>query len=562
MKLIKLHVKNFGSYRELDFDLANKGLSLIHGATGSGKSTLQDVPCWILFGETAKGGNADEVKSWTAQQPTEGQLTVEVSKGDYIEIYRSRGRAGQNDLYWVEKNGTRRRGKDLTETQGLLNARLGFDSTLYTTSAYFSEFAPTANFFLAKARERREILEHIANLDLPVLLADAASNARKGAKKELTDMDAAAKYQQGRLEQTTRHLKQTMASYEQWTENQKSKIESLKVQSELFEVQKASKIEALVTRAQAWEHNRSAGIDAALQKAEEIKRKITPTGEIESKIAQAEAEATCNVCGSPSKEAYAQIKKYNTKLMENQKLQASIQQALDKVKQLEAEVNPYDDQIVRAKGETNQLVNQISSMLTEENPYLSQVERLRHDEAEAKAAIGEVKASIEKKEHEVLTYTQIYNLSLELRGKLLTQAVSTIESKTNESLERYFDSEFRVILALDADKVDVLIKKGGHDCTYTQLSKGQRALLKLCFMTSVMDSAANRAGVHFDTLFFDEALDGLDSELKVKAFDLFSAMEREHGSIFLIDHSTEFKSMFTNQYHVELVGDYSHVREA
>lgn len=46
--------KNFASFRELEFDFSNKGLTLIAGPTGSGKSTLLDAPSWCLFGVTSK----------------------------------------------------------------------------------------------------------------------------------------------------------------------------------------------------------------------------------------------------------------------------------------------------------------------------------------------------------------------------------------------------------------------------------------------------------------------------------------------------------------------------
>jgi DNA repair exonuclease SbcCD ATPase subunit len=66
MRILSCQAQNFGSYKELNLDLADIGLSLVYGRTGSGKSTLPDVVAWTLFGTTAKDGAADDVRSWQA----------------------------------------------------------------------------------------------------------------------------------------------------------------------------------------------------------------------------------------------------------------------------------------------------------------------------------------------------------------------------------------------------------------------------------------------------------------------------------------------------------------
>ncbi len=89
--------------------------------------------------------------------------------------------------------------------------------------------------------------------------------------------------------------------------------------------------------------------------------------------------------------------------------------------------------------------------------------------------------------------------------------------------------------------------------------KGQRQMLKLSFVLSVMAAASNKAGVHFDNLFFDEALDGLDTDMKVKAYGLLEELATRHGSVLVIDHAPEFQALFDRRYHVTLDGDHSHI---
>jgi DNA repair exonuclease SbcCD ATPase subunit len=86
-------------------------------------------------------------------------------------------------------------------------------------------------------------------------------------------------------------------------------------------------------------------------------------------------------------------------------------------------------------------------------------------------------------------------------------------------------------------------------------------MLKLSFVVSIMAAAQNKAGQHFDALFFDEALDGLSSDLKVKAFGLFEELSKEYGTIMVVEHSPDFQNLFERRFHVELQGDNSVIEE-
>lgn len=567
MKLGNCTATNFGSYKEFEIDFSNNGLALIYGPTGAGKSTIPDVPNWILFGQTAKGGAADDVKSWQGDGPTQGTLEVETNNGQ-ITVTRIRGSAKQNDLYWVEasKPDVLVRGKDLADTQKLLIARLAVDQDSYIAASYFHEFSSAGTFFTAKAKERREIFEGIADLSLPARLAEASSAHRKVAKQELVDKNQKLVYTEGRYNQLLATAEQNKKKAADWEIKTENEIKRLTVCLSDFATEKASKIKVYTKKVEEFETERQAKIDQLVQQIENTDGVEKAIEEQTAELSRLKAKETelklirCKACGGPTgakqiDEVRAEMDKVGQLLNSNRYVAKERKSLLEALRHENDKYNFFTEQLEQAKEWVNPYEEQLAKAKQVKNPYTS-----TQDETEVKTIKKEIDAL--KKEVEALTrryeaLNRLYDLTGDLRGELLKRTVKQIELSTNRYLENYFDAELKVEFTVEGDDLDVTLQKSGYECAYKQLSKGQRSLLRLCFVVSIMQAASNKSGAHFGTLFFDEALDGLDSELKVKAFSLFSELETSHDSVLLIDHAPEFQQMFTKRYSVSMSEDIS-----
>lgn len=559
MRLKTCSVKNFASYSSLEFDFSSLGLALVFGPTGSGKSTLQDIPCWCLFGVTAKNGAVDEIRSWQSPgEPTTATIEVELPDGD-ITVTRVRGKASENDLYWTDAKDpdNKHRGKDLTETQKLLEKRLGVSADIYLTGAYFHEFSPTGAFFTAKAKDQRALFEQIAPLAFPALLADKASEHRKVAKSDLSACNLALAKIMGKLEQLTESRKDAERTARAWNREHADTIALLEAKRVNFDEEKRTKICALQTRIDSWNEAQGTSIDKTIAKIEELESKLENPADCEAAAQLAEDSARCITCGALPDSAQAILDNLREHARKN------IARA-DKIEDLKAALsrelevtNPFIVQRELAERSENHFAAQIDAELVKTNPLDGQTGKLDLSVADTTGKLQLTKDQCKALEARVADLTQLYDLSAQLRGELLRKAVREIEAATNRYLETYFDAELRVSFALDGDDLEVSIQKSGFDCVYRQLSKGQRQLLKLSFSVSVMQAAANAAGVHFDNISLDEALDGLDADLKVKAFGLLEELSTEHGTVLVIDHSAELQSRFSVRYRVQLEGDES-----
>lgn len=502
VRIIRVQASNFASYKEIDFDLSGQGLILIHGATGSGKSTLCDLVPWILFGTTAKNGSVDEVLSWPGDVVTEGRAVLDLGDTS-LWITRTRGK-GKNDLSFIIDGvwENPKRGKDLQDTQKLINNLLGIDANLYLSGAYFHEFSTVASFFITTAKNRRLICEQIVDLTLAKKLQLKLSENKKIIDKSM-----------GQIEGQIMTLTSNLALLEKLYKIQKNVTED-------WEASKAFKKKELEDKYDNFEKQKNQALDTYREaEAEYLKNAIV--------------DVRCGECGTILT-AKHDHKPYNP--------------FKSKIEAVLARENIYLEQLVDLERQSSPYSNNLGSMLNE----------ILEKDAEKFA----LEANLEKLNSQASDLDTLEQVKDYYRSTIIQNAIQDIEITTNSRLSDYFDGEIQIsLMTEESDKIEVSITKDGNQCSYTQLSKGQRQLLKLCFGISVMKAVSNHSGVSFNGVFLDEALDGLDDNLKVKAYRLLESLALDYESVFVVEHNSALKEMFPNKLKAQLVNGHSEINE-
>jgi DNA repair exonuclease SbcCD ATPase subunit len=556
MKIDAIATTNFGSYEEFNMGFGDMGLALIHGPTGSGKSTLMDMVSWCLYGVTAKGLAVDEVRSWHSKENTTGMITVEIN-GNMVTILRERGnRAHDNDLYMLE-NGIEIRGKDATETQQLICQRLGASAEEFITASYFHEFSDAANFFVAKAKDRRNLFEQLAPLEFPKDLAEKSAAAKKQVKAKLVEAEKEYTAENAKLQQLIETRNSTIKASDSWMRGHAKNIIEIENLLKNYDTEKKNKKDSLKVKFLNFEDNRKKHIDKLKKRSDELDEKIAQYVPVPVKEAR---EIKCKSCGQMINKSQEDLWKAKEALRNHQDNLKEKKMVDENLAGWEI-VNTYQEQIDALDAQENPYVEQLDRENKRVNPFVDQIESAIEKVTATGANVSKLLTSVKALEAKISDLGQLYDLSSVLRAELLKRTVGAINDKVNNILETYFDSELRVTLVLDEDNLDANIQKGGFDCNYRQLSKGQRQLLRLSFVVAVQEALSNKLAVSFQNLFFDEALDGLDEELKIKAFALFEALSLNHESILIIDHSRAFHNMFDKKLRVTMVGDKSKIEE-
>lgn len=202
MRPVRLVVEGFGSFAErqvIDFsELAERRLFLIHGPTGSGKTTILDAICFALYGDTTggerdgKGMRSDfvgpEVDTEVTLDFEVGTKAYRVSRQPAYERAKLRGEGttrtpGGAEL-WDRTGAASQESEGELLASGLSNVTAAVEQVLGFRSEQFRQVIvlPQGQFrdlLLAKSKEREDILQQLFDTSFYARIQDELNARRK-----------------------------------------------------------------------------------------------------------------------------------------------------------------------------------------------------------------------------------------------------------------------------------------------------------------------------------------------------------------------------------------------
>ena len=202
--------------------LANRGLVLIEGTNGVGKSSIVDALCWALYNVTARGETGDAVVNNKAKKNC--RVAVEIDDdGTLYRVSRHRKHKEHKNMARVEKFGdegwldmTRATDKD---TQDLIEEILGCSKEVFVSAIYagqdavpdlpkmtdkmlksiIEEAAGVDKFEAAYEIARSKMNDIKRNLEVLVSALDAHKSSKELDEKSLESVEAQVKeFEDGR----------------------------------------------------------------------------------------------------------------------------------------------------------------------------------------------------------------------------------------------------------------------------------------------------------------------------------------------------------------------------
>lgn len=584
-----MHVENFLSFGEVDFDFDDAGFVLVEGLNGSGKSGMVDALLWCLFGKTLRGYEHDEV---IHRRKVDDGCVVKVRLTDGDELYtvtRSRRHSKlKTSLRLTHDNfGEDFSGPSEKETQAAIERTLRCSYKTFLQCVVFGQDRAYRFSSLTDA-EQKKILDEVLGVER---FADACAAARKQVSTT-----------QGELASAERSLEKAETARAE----AEAEAEGLQAKHVDFEASQRKRVEAereKLRGAKEWlnKTRKIANVDALKAASEEL---IGHLAKLEAKVekkvetsaaAQAnrvgckvrfnEAEADllehrkangiCPACGQKvtgkeSAQAGAELHKKHEKLKEE--LAAAVRaeaRAASVLSEDKLRLKELREEMAGAQRALNEGVGaeanakawrqrardheaRIAEMEGETSPYAELADKARRRcekhaaeadgldsqitglEGQLRLAEFWVKAFGASGLRSLLVDTSLPLLNEEAArvsraltgGAIAVEFSATSEQKSGKSVDRF--------------QVRVDNRHGAGD--YVGNSSGERAKVDLCVGLALQRLVASRSSASFNLAIFDEVLDHVDSTAHEAVIEVLSELDKE--SVLVVSHDEDLKAWF------------------
>lgn len=541
-------IEGFCSIPYLELNLGSKGITVIRGATGEGKTTILSALVWGAYGKNLKGKS--DVSTWEKYRPKN-------YNGTKVEIYF--GKDGKTHKitrclkYKGEVNGAK--GKDRLiyeidavevseknkgEIQALINADLGMSYSLFMNSILFGQ--GMKRLIQESSSNKKDLFEEIFELEY-------ISKARDIAKGYYTE--ALIEYNE---------ISQKYSSSKEKKQYIQRMLDDLKKQANHVKNDLSSRVKVL---------EKKLSLLAKAKKENELKETITYKNRIEQRIQEARdnQKELLNKINDAKKKTRVSLEEFigviikllkrgdikNSlkRLMEVKKAFGDIERLQDKCSKLADKISNYRDKLEELRDqeyEANKVQRDIDSTHVEIKKLLSEkragvnlglIKKYKTQLSTISDKLQSIESEMEEKRAKVDNYKWVMDDPLGNRGIKAFLFESSLD-RLNETLESYSEVlGFSILFYVDIQGVkkdfNTQIIMDGIEVSYEELSGGQKTLVNIA-MVLAMNSMIRR-NCRINVLFLDEVFEGLDREYCDTVSKLLERISiTEKLTVFMVTH--------------------------
>ena len=541
-------IEGFCSIPYLELNLGSKGITVIRGATGEGKTTILSALVWGAYGKNLKGKS--DVNTWEKYRPKN-------YNGTKVEIYF--GKDGKTHKitrclkYKGEVNGAK--GKDRLiyeidavevseknkgEIQALINADLGMSYSLFMNSILFGQ--GMKRLIQESSSDKKDLFEEIFELEY-------ISKARDIAKGYY--MEALREYNE---------ISQKYSSSKEKKQSIQRMLDDLKKQANHVKNDLSSRVKVL---------EKKLSLLAKAKKENELKETVTYKNRIEQRIQEARdnQKELLNKINDAKKKTRVSLEEFigviikllkrgdikNSlkRLMEVKKAFGDIERLQDKCSKLADKISNYRDKLEELRDqeyEANKVQRDIDLTHVEIKKLLSEkragvnlglIKKYKTQLSTISDKLQSIESEMEEKRAKVDNYKWVMDDPLGNRGIKAFLFESSLDI-LNETLESYSEVlGFSILFYVDIQGVkkdfNTQIIMDGIEVSYEELSGGQKTLVNIA-MVLAMNSMIRR-NCRINVLFLDEVFEGLDREYCDTVSKLLERISiTEKLTVFMVTH--------------------------
>lgn len=541
-------IEGFCSIPYLELNLGSKGITVIRGATGEGKTTILSALVWGAYGKNLKGKS--DVNTWEKYRPKN-------YNGTKVEIYF--GKNGKTHKitrclkYKGEVNGAK--GKDRLiyeidavevseknkgEIQALINADLGMSYSLFMNSILFGQ--GMKRLIQESSSYKKDLFEEIFELEYISKARDIAKGYYTEALREYNEISQKYSLSKEKKQSIQRMLDDLKKQANHVKNDLSSRVKVLeKKLSLLAKAKKENELKETVT----YKNHIEQRIQEARDNQKELLNKINDA----KKKTRVSLEEFIGVIIKLLKRG--DIKNSLKRLMEVKKAFGDIERLQDKCSKLADKISNYRDKLEELRDqeyEANKVQRDIDLTHVEIKKLLSEkragvnlglIKKYKTQLSTISDKLQSIESEMEEKRAKVDNYKWVMDDPLGNRGIKAFLFESSLDI-LNETLESYSEVlGFSILFYVDIQGVkkdfNTQIIMDGIEVSYEELSGGQKTLVNIA-MVLAMNSMIRR-NCRINVLFLDEVFEGLDREYCDTVSKLLERISiTEKLTVFMVTH--------------------------
>lgn len=539
-------IEGFCSIPYLELNLGSKGITVIRGATGEGKTTILSALVWGAYGKNLKGKS--DVNTWEKYRPKN-------YNGTKVEIYF--GKDGKTHKitrclkYKGEVNGAK--GKDRLiyeidavevsernkgEIQALINADLGMSYSLFMNSILFGQ--GMKRLIQESSSDKKDLFEEIFELEYISKARDIAKGYYTEALREYNEINQKYSSSKEKKQSIQRMLDDLKKQANHVKNDLSSRVKVLeKKLSLLAKVKKENELKETVTH-----KNR---IEQILQEARDNQKELLNKINDAKKKTKVSLEEFISVIIKLLKRG--DIKNSLKRLIEVKKAFGDIERLQDKCSKLADKISNYRDKLEELRDqeyEANKVQRDIDLTKAEIKKLLSEkkagvnmglIKKYKTQLSTLSDKLQAIESEMEEKRSKVDNYKWVMDDPLGNRGIKAFLFESSLDI-LNETLESYSEVlGFSILFYVDIQGVkkdfNTQIIMDGIEVSYEELSGGQKQLANLAMAFAMNEVMTKAKGINI--AFLDEVFENLSSEYVDLVIGLIRKIYKDK-TLYLISH--------------------------